>query len=30
MRDKFGIGILMITLSLMFWAAGLWGQWFGG
>lgn len=30
MRDKFGIGILMITLSLMFWAAGLWSQWFGG
>ncbi len=29
MRDKFGIGILMITLSLMFWAAGLWAQWFG-
>ncbi len=30
MRDKFGIGILMIILSLMFWAAGLWPQWFGG
>jgi 4-hydroxybenzoate polyprenyltransferase len=29
MRDKFGIGILMITLSLMFWAAGLWSKWFG-
>lgn len=29
MRDKLGIGILMITLSLMFWAAGLWAQWFG-
>ena len=29
MRDKFGIGILMMTLSLMFWAAGLWAQWFG-
>lgn len=29
MRDKFGIGILMLTLSLMFWAAGLWAQWFG-
>lgn len=28
MRDKFGIGILMITLSLMFWAAGLWAEWF--
>jgi 4-hydroxybenzoate polyprenyltransferase len=30
MRDKFAIGLLMITLSLMFWAAGLWSQWFGG
>ncbi len=30
MRDKFGIGILMIILSLMFWAAGLWSKWFGG
>ena len=30
MRDKLGVGILMITLSLMFWAAGLWSQWFGG
>ena len=30
MRDKFGIGLLMIILSLMFWAAGLWAQWFGG
>ncbi|MCB2127966.1 MAG: UbiA family prenyltransferase [Rhodobacteraceae bacterium] len=30
MRDKFGIGLLMITLSLMFWAAGLWSEWFGG
>ncbi|MCY1127012.1 UbiA family prenyltransferase [Frigidibacter sp. RF13] len=29
MRDKFGIGLLMIILSLMFWAAGLWSQWFG-
>jgi len=29
MRDKTGIGILMITLSLMFYAAGLWAQWFG-
>ena len=29
MRDKFGIGILMIILSLMFWAAGLWSDWFG-
>ncbi|WP_284163564.1 UbiA family prenyltransferase [Frigidibacter sp. SD6-1] len=30
MRDKFGIGLLMIILSLMFWAAGLWAEWFGG
>lgn len=30
MQDKFGIGLLMITLSLMFWAAGLWGRWFSG
>lgn len=29
LRDKFGIGLLMIILSLMFWAAGLWAQWFG-
>lgn len=29
MRDKFGLGLLMITLSLMFWAAGLWAEWFG-
>ncbi|WP_415184107.1 UbiA family prenyltransferase [Phaeovulum sp.] len=30
LRDKLGLGILMITLSLMFWAAGIWAQWFGG
>lgn len=29
MKDKFGIGLLMIILSLMFWAAGLWSHWFG-
>ncbi len=29
MRDKLGIGILMIILSLMFWAAGLWSDWYG-
>lgn len=29
LRDKTGIGILLITLSLMFYAAGLWAQWFG-
>lgn len=30
LKDKFGLGILMMTLSLMFWAAGLWAKWFGG
>ena len=30
LRDKLGLGILMLTLSLMFWAAGMWSQWFGG
>ncbi len=29
MTDKRGIGLLFITLSLMFYAAGLWQQWFG-
>ncbi|SOB93282.1 4-hydroxybenzoate polyprenyltransferase [Rhodobacter sp. JA431] len=29
LKDKFGLGILMMTLSLMFWAAGLWAEWFG-
>jgi len=29
LRDRLGIGILLIVLSLMFWAAGLWSQWFG-
>ena len=29
LRDKRGLGILMITLSLMFYAAGLLPQWFG-
>lgn len=29
LRDRLGIGLLLITLSLMFWAAGLWAQWFG-
>ncbi len=29
MRDKRGIGLLLITLSLMFYAAGLWQQWYG-
>ena len=30
MRDKKGLGIIMITLALMFYAAGLYAQWFGG
>ncbi len=29
LRDKRGIGLLLITLSMMFYAAGLWQQWFG-
>ncbi len=29
MRDKRGIGLLLLTLSLMFYAAGLWQDWFG-
>ena len=29
MTDKFGIGLLLITLSMMFYAAGLWAEWFG-
>jgi len=29
MRDKQGLGLIMITLSVMFYAAGLWQQWFG-
>ncbi len=29
LKDKRGIGLLLITLSLMFYAAGLWQQWFG-
>ncbi|KKK88969.1 hypothetical protein LCGC14_2737830, partial [marine sediment metagenome] len=28
MRDRFGIGLLLITLSLMFYSAGLWAEWF--
>jgi len=30
MRDKFGIGLILIQLSIMFYAAGLWQQWFSG
>jgi len=29
MRDKRGIGLLMLTLSIMFYAAGLFHEWFG-
>lgn len=29
LKDKRGIGFLLITLSLIFYAAGLWQQWFG-
>ncbi len=29
LKDKRGIGLLLITLSLMFYSAGLWQQWFG-
>ncbi len=29
LRDPVGLGLLMLILSLMFWAAGLWQQWFG-
>jgi len=30
MRDKRGIGLLLLTLSMMFYAAGLWQEWFAG
>ncbi|TDL76309.1 UbiA family prenyltransferase [Palleronia sediminis] len=29
LQDRRGIGLLLITLSLIFWAAGLWSEWFG-
>lgn len=29
MRDKRGLGLIMITLSLMWYAAGLWAKWLG-
>ncbi len=29
LRDPIGLGLLMITLSLMLWAAGLWAVWIG-
>ncbi len=28
LKDKRGVGLLLITLSLMFYAAGLWEEWF--
>ncbi|MBJ3761247.1 UbiA family prenyltransferase [Maribius pontilimi] len=29
LRDRQGLGLLAITLSLMFWSAGLWAEWLG-
>ncbi|WP_298910606.1 UbiA family prenyltransferase [uncultured Aliiroseovarius sp.] len=29
MKDKRGIGLILMTLAIMFYAAGLWQQWFG-
>jgi len=29
MRDKFGLGLIMIMLAIMFYAAGLWQHWVG-
>ena len=29
MKDKRGIGLILITIAIMFYAAGLWQQWFG-
>ncbi|MDH5796974.1 MAG: UbiA family prenyltransferase [Paracoccaceae bacterium] len=29
LRDKRGLGLLMFTLALMFYAAGIWQRWFG-
>ncbi|MDJ0628632.1 MAG: UbiA family prenyltransferase [Rhodobacter sp.] len=29
MRDKLGLGLIFLMLSIMFYAAGLWQQWFG-
>ena len=29
LSDKRGVGLILITLSLMFYAAGLWAEWFG-
>ena len=30
MRDRFGIGLILITLAIMLYSAGLWAEWFGG
>ncbi|WP_420859821.1 UbiA family prenyltransferase [Marivivens marinus] len=29
LKDKRGVGLLLMTLALMFYAAGLWQEWFG-
>ncbi|MBT2130859.1 UbiA family prenyltransferase [Aliiroseovarius lamellibrachiae] len=29
MKDKRGIGLMLMTMAIMFYAAGLWHQWFG-
>ena len=29
-RDRFGIGLILITLAIMLYSAGLWAEWFGG
>lgn len=29
MKDKMGVGLIMIMLAIMFYAAGLWAVWFG-
>lgn len=29
MKDKRGIGLMLITIAIMFYAAGLWQEWFG-
>ncbi|RVT87134.1 prenyltransferase [Rhodobacteraceae bacterium CCMM004] len=29
LRDRLGVGLLLIILSLMFYSAGLWAEWFG-
>lgn len=29
MKDKRGIGLMLMTISIMFYAAGLWQEWFG-